>query len=331
MIARLFLFVSILLLPFGAQAQNATGIIAALAPPGSIWDTHWDLFKERIAEDPSIEFEMLIRGEVGNEENMLSAVRRNRVQITGGTMWSLSSVVPELSVILAPYVFDSVEEADYIYDVHLTPILTELFAEKNLVLLSWSETGANALYANRPVLVPTDSVGVKLRGSPNIAAQAFLRAVGADAVALGTAELAPALQTGVADGGLSAIMFFYTALRDFATDLTLTSQTYDKGLNLANGRWWSRLTDSQRDNIRAAFVEPERERAAIRKIDAENLERLPSMGVNVHRLSTEQKALWKEASAEVPLQIVEEIGGRSQELYDIIQEGKRSYAEQTGG
>ena len=50
--------------------------------------------------------------------------------------------------------------------------------------------------------------------------------------------------------------------------------------------------------------------------------------MTVHRLTPEQRAAWKDATAPAHGRLIEVIGGRSQQIYDVIQEGKRAYAAQ---
>ncbi len=213
LIYRIFfmLLVGCLAQPVSA-ADVATGKVTALAQVESPWDKHWDYFKAKINETPSVELEYFIRGEVGTEEMMLTALRRNRVQIGGITLWGLAGIIPEAAVPMIPFLFDSEAEVDFVFDNHLKPLFTEFLAERGLVFLDWSEVGWNNLYADKPVLTPDDAVGLKLRGSPNFAAQAFLQSVGADSIPLGTSDIAPALQTGLVDGGLSSMVFSVVTL-----------------------------------------------------------------------------------------------------------------------
>jgi len=315
--------------PVSAEAQDiAQGKVTALAQPDSPWDREWDHFKAKIDEAPDVELEYFIRGEVGTEEQMLTALRRNRIQIGGITMWGLAGIVPESAVPMIPFLFETTEEVDFVFDNHLKPIFTELLADRGLVFLAWSEVGWSNLYATRPVLNPEDAEGLKIRGSPNFAAQAFLRSVGADSVPLGTADIAPALQTGLVDGGLSSMVFFYYALSDFATDVTETHQSFDQGIQMANKRWWDSLTESQQAAIRGAFfpIGPSRQniRALVEDLKAD----LVARGMNMHSLSKEQRAAWVEATAPSHQLIVDEIGGRAEDVYAAIQEGKRAFAAQ---
>jgi TRAP-type C4-dicarboxylate transport system substrate-binding protein len=327
--SRLLYFLALMILAAPAAADDvARGKVTALAQVDSPWDRHWDYFKAKIDESPVVEMEYFIRGEVGTEEQMLTALRRNRIQIGGITMWGLAGIVPESAVPMIPFLFESTEEVDFVFDNFLQDLFTEFLADRGLVFLDWSEVGWSNLYANQPVLTPGDADGLKIRGSPNFAAQAFLQSVGADSIPLGTADIAPALQTGLVDGGLSSMVFFYYALSGFATDVTETHQSYDQGIQMANKQWWDSLAEEQRAVIKGAFYPIVPARADVRDLIGELRSDLISRGLGVHRLTAEQRAQWVEATAPSHQVILDEIGGRANEVYAAIQEGKRAFADQ---
>lgn len=312
-------------LPLHAE-DIARGKVTALAQVDSPWDRHWDYFKAKIDEAPDVEMEYFIRGEVGTEEQMLTALRRNRIQIGGITMWGLAGIIPEAAVPMIPFLFDSEAEVDFVFDNYLQPLFTEYLAERGLVFLEWSEVGWSNLYASKPVLNPTDAKGLKLRGSPNFAAQAFLQSVGADSIPLGTADIAPALQTGLVDGGLSSMVFFYYALSDFATDVTETHQSFDQGIQMANKQWWDSLTDGQRESIEGAFFPIAPAREDVRTLIKDLKSDLASRGLTLHTLTPEQRARWVTATLPAHRAILDEIGGRAETVYAAILKGKKEFA-----
>ncbi|MDX2222954.1 MAG: TRAP transporter substrate-binding protein DctP [Rhodospirillaceae bacterium] len=308
---------------------NVTAKITAQALKNSVWDQQWDAFKANMARRPDIAVEYYIRGEIGNEEQMLTALRRDRVQVGGITMWGLAGIIPEAAVPMVPFLFDSVAEVDFVFDNFLAEPFDALLRAKGLKFLLWSEVGWSNLYARKPVVEVADIAGLKLRGSPNFAAQAFLRSVGADSVPLGIADIAPALQTGLVDGGLSSLTFFYYGLREFATDLTQLHQCYDQGVQVANAEWWDTLSADQQGALAAAFVPIEQARRELRDLEANLLRNLKQGGMRIHTLSAEQRAAWKAATAPVHAEVLAAIGGQAQAIYDTIQRGKRAFAERT--
>jgi len=312
-----------------AQAADiAYGKVTALAPVNSPWDQHWDYFKAKIDLASSVELEYFIRGEIGTEEQMLTALRRNRVQIGGNTMWGLAGIIPESAVPMIPFLFESEEEVDFIFDKYLKGPFTDLLAERGLVFLEWSEVGWNNLYSNKAVLTPVDAAELKLRGSPNLAAQMFLQSIGADSIPLGTSDIGPALQTGLVDGGLSSMVFFYYALSDFASHVTETRQSYDQGINMANKRWWDSLSEEQRRAVRDSFYPIGAARADIRQLIQALRVDLISRGTKLHRLTPEQRLQWVTVTKKTHDAILDEIGGRARDVYATIVEGKREFAKQ---
>ena len=314
--------------PIGA-ADISRGKVTALAQVNSPWDRHWDYFKAKIDETPDVEMEYFIRGEVGTEEMMLTALRRNRVQIGGITMWGLAGIIPEAAVPMIPLLFDSEEEVVFVFDNYLRILFTVFLAERGLVFLDWSEVVWNNLYANKPVLTPSDAIGLKLRGSPNFAAQAFLQSVGANSIPLGTSDIAPPLQTGLVYGGLSGLVFFYYALSDFATHVTETHQSYDQGIQIANKQWWDSLAKTQRVAIADAFFPIGRARADIRGLIKTLRSDLVARGMTLHALTDQQRALWIAKTAPSHHIILDEIGGRAEDVYAAIVEGRRAFAAQS--
>ncbi|MCB2106137.1 MAG: TRAP transporter substrate-binding protein [Rhodobacteraceae bacterium] len=313
-------------LPTSSHAAPVHARITAQALVDSVWDQQWDAFKANISRHDDIAVEYFIRGETGNEEQMLTALRRNRVQIGGITMWGLAGIIPEAAVPMVPFLFDSRDEVDFVFDNYLVAPFTEMLRENGLTFLLWSEVGWSNLYAKRAVLTLDDIKGMKVRGSPNFAAQAFLQSVGADSVPLGIADIAPALQTGLVDGGLSSLTFFYYGFRTFATDVTQLHQSYDQGVQIANAAWWDSMSAAQQRAFREAFVPIDRARAQLRALEDEILEKLKLEGIRVHALTPEQRSAWAEATRPVHAQVIANIGGRAQEIYDIILDGKRAFA-----
>ena len=133
----------------------------------------------------------------------MANVRRGRVQYGGTSLHGMSSIVPELSVILAPYLFDSYEEVDFVADNYLTPVFAEMLAERGLTFIQWSEVGWNHIYCREPRKEPEEFRGVKMRAPTAIAPQVFTDSIGADNIPLAFDETLPALQTGLIECGQS--------------------------------------------------------------------------------------------------------------------------------
>ncbi|MEL7029459.1 MAG: TRAP transporter substrate-binding protein DctP, partial [Pseudomonadota bacterium] len=252
----------------GQEAEEPYyGRAVAFAQPNSVWHQHWIAYQQAIDADPNLEMDYFIHGELGGEEQMMHDLRRGRAHVGGMALQGLASTVPELTVAMAPYLFDSVEEVDFVYDEFLLEFFNDLFAEKGLYITQWVEVGWTNVFGNgTKILTPEDAANLKLRCSPNIAAQYFLDAIGADAIPLSSTDLVPSLQTGLVKGGLSSTVFHYFVTRRYSTDLTLTRHSYDTGAIVVNKEWLDAAPTDQRRTIVEGWMPSDEARASVRNL-----------------------------------------------------------------
>ncbi|MDG1997282.1 MAG: TRAP transporter substrate-binding protein DctP [Emcibacteraceae bacterium] len=308
-----------------------TLIAGAFAAPGTPWDADWQIFNKNLmaANETGSNFDvkLLIRGEVGGEPISMTNVRRNRIQFGGFTIGGGSAVIPEMSVLLSPYVFDSFEEVDYVMDNHMLDVFQPLFAEKGMVLLRWVEVGWAHMYARDPLILPQDANGFRLRTQASEAAQVMMLSLGGDIHQMEVGDVIPSLQTGLIQGGeTNVVIYAFTGLSSEAHHLTLTQHSYDSGVLVANKEWFDSLSPVDQEQVINAFPASDESRASVRIMSDGLLANLRSdEAISVYDLDDAQKAAWKEATKDNYKQIIAEIGGRSQEIYDAMIEGRREY------
>ena len=315
-----------MLMSWCAQAEPLVGRAVAFAQPNSVWDQEWQRVKAGLAGQDDVRLEYFTRGERGSEEQMLHDIRRGRAHLGGMSLQGLASVVPELNIAMAPYVFDSAGEVDFVYDNYLYDVFETLFADKNLALLQWVEVGWSGIYSQRPVVVPSDAEGMRLRGSPNPAAQAFLAAIGADSIPLGSGDVVPSLQTGLIEGGVSSVIFHFFVTRKYASHLTLSRHSYDTGAIVVNRRWFESATGAQREVLRQAWGDVAAARAAVRAVNSFAVDKMHEEGIAVRELTEAEVVAWRRATADIVPALITRIGGGAQAVYDAIVAGKRAYA-----
>lgn len=304
--------------------------IAALSPPGTPWHDGWVRFEERFdaMEDTGLELDMFITGQLGSEETMLSGLRRGRLHIGGFSLQGLAVVVPELNVLLAPFLFDSVQEIDFVTDHYLTPAFRELFAEKDMELLQWAEVGWTHVYGLTPIVTPDDARNRPMRASNAMGSQIFTEAIGADSTPVTFSEVIPSLQTGLIESGQSGTgMYAIAGISREAKHLTLTRHAFDTGLIVAYRPWFRALEEEQQQALLDALDPLQFSREDVRRMLHRMLtEELPAQSVTIHELSPAERARWHEALAGTHEVLLQRIGGRAREIYRLVQEGKREWA-----
>lgn len=302
----------------------------AFSLPKSIDEANWLQFEKTVEERlPDIDIRLVIRGETGPEEATFAALRRNRIQIAGGSFAGLATIVPEISLLSAPFLFDSEAEVDFVMDRYMYPTFAELFAAKGLTLLQWTDVGWVNLYAKRALLTPDQARGVRLRASSALASQAFIAEIGGDTLTMPFSEVVPSLQTGLIDGGVTSVtMYSLSGITAEAPNYVLTRHSYDMGALLANAAWLASLPPTLRDTIVTGYGGAARVREGARAAVAELVRTLPAKGVKVYEPTAAERATWRAAAWPAHEKLIERVGGQARVVYARLLEGKRDFAAQ---
>jgi TRAP-type C4-dicarboxylate transport system substrate-binding protein len=312
--------------------KKATLRVTAVTSPNTPWHDSWLYFEQQLARQPQLlEPVFYLAGQLGSEESALSQLRRGRVQMGGFSLQGASAVVPELGLLMSPYLFDSFAEVDFAMDNYLLRAFDKLFAEKGLVLLSWAEVGWTSLYSSTPVLTPQDSHGLKLRSSNALASQLFVQSIGADMVPMTFPDIMPSLQTGLIQGGESSAIFYaLTGLPREAPNLTLTRHAFDSGMYLANLAWFDSLAEEQRNHLRESLMRAPAFRKLVRNYEAQILNHPAEYGITLWQPDIDQLLQWRTATAANRKRLARIIGGDSQRIMQLLDRSRQDFASRTG-
>jgi TRAP-type C4-dicarboxylate transport system substrate-binding protein len=302
--------------------------LGGTATPNTPGEDIWLTFKQRaeIASGGRMELRPLIYGQLGSEEQILSGLRRGRIQFANLSAQVTSTMVPELSLLYAPYLFATEAEADFIYDNYLTDIFRDLLAAQNLHLLTWYEIGFQSIYAKEPIILPADAAGRRFRVSNSLNARLFAESIRADVIPLGFGEIVSGLQTGLIEAGENSVsLYARTGIADEAPHFTQTRHVFGMSVIVTDKLWWDDLPPDERRILAESFPSVQDSRRATRAqnlLDLEDLE----LGIQVHPLTPAQRIEWQHATAGVTDSLLETIGGRSREIYELIARGKAEYS-----
>ncbi len=310
-------------------AQPLEGKVGVYSFPDSEWWEQWMRFQANIEADPQFDFEWYLNGELGSEQQLLTGARRNRIQVISVSSQGMTSLVPEMGVLMSPYLFDSLEEADFVLDSYLAEPIGDLFRAQGLEPLVFTDVGWQVLYSvNEPIIVPADLSGKTIRISPTIILQSFVEALGADYAALELGDLIPGLQTGVVNGGLTNVVFVHNALQGQVCCVTRLQGIYETGVIFAAKRWFDRATSAQQQALVAAYDSLAVQRPRVRGYVESVIDEGRAQGTRYIDLTAEQRKLWKEASAGALRRILDSTGADGARLYDLVQQGKAAFARQ---
>lgn len=332
MIKRVFLVVIAAVLSGPAHADDPIPLtVVSFSAPDSAHGRRWVEFENQVNTTlgDRVALNMLTGGQVGTEDNMLSSLRRGRAQMGIISIGALAALVPELSILATPFLFESDAEADFVMDQYLFEPYAELLAERGLTLLKWEDGGWHNIYARKALRSPNDLSDYRLRSSATEATRLFLSEIGADVAVLDFGDMVAALETGLVDGGVTtSVMYRVAGLYEDAPHFTLTRHAFSPGALLANKTWTDSTPPDVLDAIVAAQGSIAESRRVVRAELQESEDYVRTAGVTVHELNDTERRAWTAAAKPVHAKLIESIGGDAQRLYDLTLEAKRAYAAQ---
>ena len=313
-------------------ALGETFRVGALSSPGDPFDVLWTRFADRVNQESGgrLTADLFVRGEIGGEEALMLAVRRGRIEVSIFTSSGLSAIIPEMALLMAPFMFSGLEEADFVFDHYLWEPMQALAAEKGLTVLGLADEGFLSLFSVSPLKTPQDVTGYRMRARQVPSSPLFLDALGADVVALTFPELIPALQTGLVQGAEAGEMTYASyGLAPVAPYYTLTGHAYSSGIYAANTAWFENLDKDLQAAVRRAIPSADEVRRMVRARNAADLEAAVERGVHVYQPSPAELAQWKAATRSVASELVRRIGGQADAFYNTINAGKAAYQKRT--
>lgn len=301
-----------------------------MSPVGAPSRFVYDQLMENIEAqtDGQYTIEPYFNGELGPEESYFNAMRRGRIQLSAISSQAVGTAVPEYAILRAPYLFESFDELAFVYDQFLSGFLTEKFNEKGMVHLQWAANGWENVYAQKPVLSPANVEGYRIRVPLEPNAALFFAAAGADVIQIPFTDIIQSLQTGLIEGGESTtLMYVQAGIFTEAKHFTRTRHGFSLAVFAANKRWFDRTPQGVQIAIRSAYMSPQDAYPTLHKGTQEFLQKAANQyDIVVHDLTPAQRLEWQNATRGAVAQIITQVGGDAEEIYNLIIDGKEAYA-----
>lgn len=216
----------------GAPAQKpkaATEIkLATLAPEGSTWMKTMHKIDDDVRAKTAnrVGFKFFPGGVQGDEKDVIRKMRNGQVHGAAFTGFGLGSIVPEVRVLELPFMFDNLDELDYVR-TQTNDYYAKAFNEKGYDLLGWTDVGFVYLFTRTPVSSPADMASQKWwiwSGDP--LAEIFFKAFKIAPIPLAAPDVLTSLQTGIVDAvyasPLACVALQWYSRVKFMSDLPVT-------------------------------------------------------------------------------------------------------------
>ena len=203
-----------------------------------------------------VRLEVFPANQLGNDTHMLTEVRSGAIQMMGIGDNVLAGLVPETAIDNLGFTFKTADTAWAALDGRVGALVRAAIEKHGLYPMRriWDEGFREVTSSTKPIRVPTDLAGFKIRVPPSPISVSLFQHLGAAATSIDIAELYPALQTKVVDGqenplGLIETQKFYQVQKY----CSLTNHMWVGCWIICNQGFWQSLPAEDREVIETAF------------------------------------------------------------------------------
>src|SRR5205809_1188632 len=162
--------------------------------------------------------------------------------------------IPEFEVFDLPYLFPDIDAVHRAYKSTAAVDLMKKLEAHGMVGLAFWDNGFRVMSANRPIHVPADMKGLKMRINSSKVNAAIMKSVGALPQTMAFSEVYQGLQTGVIDGTEGPLSNLYTQKQyEVQKHVTLSYHTISNYVVIANKVFWDGLPPDIRTTLEGAM------------------------------------------------------------------------------
>jgi tripartite ATP-independent transporter DctP family solute receptor len=223
-------------------------------------------------------------GSLGGERESIESVQLGTQELTGTSTGPIPNFVPAVRILDIPFLFRDKAHARAVLDGPIGDALLKEFESKGFKALAWSENGVRHMTnSKRPVNVPDDLKGLKMRTMENPVHVAAYKGFGIITTPMAFPEVFTALQQGVVDGQENPLSVIMAAkFEQVQKYMTLTAHVYSPAIFLMNKATFDKLSAADKQAfIDAAKIAAKAQRARVDQDDANGVAYLRSKGMNV--------------------------------------------------
>jgi C4-dicarboxylate-binding protein DctP len=246
------------------------------------------------------------------DKEELEALQLGAVQMLAPSLAKFGSLgVKDFEVFDLPYIFPS---KDVLYRVTEGQVGKDLFKKlepKGIIGLAYWDNGFKVMSANKPLHVPADFRGLKMRIQSSKVLDAQMRALGANPQVMAFSEVYQALQTGVVDGTENTPSNVYTQkMHEVQTNLTVSNHGYIGYAVIVNKKFWDGLPPDIRTALEGAMKDATKYTNAIAQQENDMaLDGVRKAGKTaIYTLTDKEKTEWRKALLPVHKEMASRIG-----------------------
>jgi TRAP-type C4-dicarboxylate transport system substrate-binding protein len=295
--------------------------IATVSPDGTFWMQEMRAGAEEIKQmtQGRVEFKFYPGGVMGSDESVLRKIRIGQLQGGAVTAGSMTEIAPDIAIYELPYLFDSLEQVDYVRSKMDAELIASL-ERKGFVSFGLAEGGFSYMMSDEP-LQTVAQVGNKKVWLPSNheVGEAVFSSANISPVPLPISDVLTGLQTGLIDtiitSPIGAIALQWHTKISYVMDEPLT---YFSALLVIDKKAFDKLSEDDRQQVRDIMGKVfARINAQNRKDNVNAKQALLNQGIKFVRLVPDSAKEWREVG-DIAMKQLEKQNRYSDKAYDDL-------------
>ena len=285
-------------------------VVAADTPKGKAALRFKELAEK--ATGGRVKIEVYPNSTLYKDKEEMEALQLGAVQMLAPSLAKFGPLgVKEFEVFDLPYIFPGKDVLDAVTQGQIGKDLFKKLEPKGITGLAYWDNGFKVMSANKPLHLPADFKGLKMRIQSSKVLDAQMRALGANPQVLAFSEVYQALQTGVVDGTENPPSNLYTQkMYEVQKYVAMSNHGYLGYAVIVNKKFWDGLPADIRMQLDGAMKEATKYANTIaQKENDDAMDAVRKSGkTNVYNLTDQEKAEWRKALLPVQKQMEDRIG-----------------------
>ncbi len=270
----------------------------ALGVKGQTFELLKKEIEQRLGDKVSVDLSH--SGALFDQRTQVQGLQLGSVHIIAPTSGIYAPVAENVNALALPFLLSNPEQVDAaMKDETIRAAVVPGLEAKNITPVAiWINGPRDLAYrGSKPILVPYDIKGVKIRVQSVPADIETMRALGANVVGMSWSEVPTAMQQGVIDAVEPTPNALVGAgLPDTIDQVTRIEYQYSFYIVGANKQWWDGLGDEERSAIQEALdVATEWNWENTTKENEEAYAKVAALGKTINEITPEQRKLWAAA------------------------------------
>ncbi len=250
---RILLTALVVLMLSASIADARVFKIATVSPDGTFWMQEMRAGAEEIKKvtQGRVEFKFYPGGVMGSDDSVLRKIRIGQLQGGAVTAGSMTAIAPDIAIYELPYLFDSLEQVDYVRSKMDADLIASL-ERKGFVSFGLAEGGFSYMMSDEPLQTVAQVANKKVwLPSNHEVGEAVFNSANISPVPLPISDVLTGLQTGLIDtiitSPIGAIALQWHTKISYVMDEPLT---YFSALLVIDKKAFDKLSEDDRQQVR---------------------------------------------------------------------------------